>query len=79
MAKESAFETQEKARRLQKELKVRMGENKKLTSSAADAEAAVEEAERLHKQLDKNIQEAGCLSSNLIVLWAAVNSNDVVT
>ena len=64
-AEESAFEAQEEAQRLRKELRVRIGENKKLTSSAADAKAAVEEAERLQEQLDKKIQEADCLSSKL--------------
>ncbi len=64
---------------MRKELKVRIGENKKLTSSAADAEAAVEEAERLREQLDEKIQEADCLSSELIVLQAAVDSDDAVT
>ncbi len=52
-AEESAFEVQEEAQRLRKELKVRMGKNKNLNSSAADAEAAVEEAERLREQLEK--------------------------
>ena len=73
------MEVQEEARRLQTELKVRMDENKKLTSSAANAEAAVEDAERLHEQLDENIQEVDCLSSELIVIQAAVDSDDAVT
>ena len=42
-----------------------MGENKKLASSAADADAAVEETERLREQLDEKIEEADCLSSEL--------------
>ncbi len=74
-AEESAFEAREEARRLGEELRVWSNENERLSVYAG----AAEEAERLREQLDKKVQEADCLSSELIVLRAAVNSDDAVT